>query len=369
MDENETQFNKLNQVKNKLKIGVFGIGGAGNNIVDASLYHYPNLASENIHFYAINSDLQHLAFKTNVKNKLLIQDHTNKGFGAGGDPAKGASLAISFQEQFNTLTDGYDFCILVAGFGKGTGTGATSVFSKILKTKKILNVAIVTYPSLNEGLTVRNKATKGLEILNKATDSYMLFCNEKCTNGIYQLANTEIVNAIKNLIELITIPLQQNIDFEDVRAFFQTKKTNQDQQLFTVTHPFSFSFDSKDSIEQFAKQFKNFEKVSYFDHSIVGAKKVLLKANINQKIVKLNFKQIQDIIWTKIDNYQLEIRLGVDFVTTIPNIQIFILSEHKNPVSLPIDNKPTENNQNKLKLLDELKELGMKYVKHQNQIY
>ncbi|AAB96167.1 cell division protein FtsZ [Mycoplasmoides pneumoniae] len=361
--------------ENNIKIAVFGIGGAGNNIIDDMLRMHPELQTANVQFFALNTDLQHLKTKRYVQNKAVIQFEESKGLGVGGDPQKGAVLAHHFLEQFHKLSDSFDFCILVAGFGKGTGTGATPVFSKFLSNKGVLNLSIVSYPAMCEGLKAREKAAKGLERLNQATDSFMLFRNDRCTDGIYQLANVAIVKTIKNIIELINLPLQQNIDFEDIRSFFKkpAQRLENEANLFRVTNTFTFSFDAHNTIEHFSHKLKNFEYEGFFDHKVEGAQKVILKVLVNQGLYPLDLTQIQEIIWAKIDNHNLEVQLGVDFTDANPSVQLFFLMEKKQAVSSDFIQKPAfisvkEVNQKPAKpfqVLNDLKELGLKYVKQQ----
>lgn len=58
--------------ENNIKIAVFGIGGAGNNIIDDMLRMHPELQTANVQFFALNTDLQHLKTKRYVQNKAVI---------------------------------------------------------------------------------------------------------------------------------------------------------------------------------------------------------------------------------------------------------------------------------------------------------
>ncbi|VEU57169.1 cell division protein FtsZ [Mycoplasmoides pneumoniae] len=118
---------------------------------------------------------------------------------------------------------------------------------------------------------------------------------------------------------------------------------------------------------------KNFEYEGFFDHKVEGAQKVILKVLVNQGLYPLDLTQIQEIIWAKIDNHNLEVQLGVDFTDANPSVQLFFLMEKKQAVSSDFIQKPAfisvkEVNQKPAKpfqVLNDLKELGLKYVKQQ----
>ncbi|WP_236559820.1 hypothetical protein [Colwellia sp. 20A7] len=130
-----------------LLITVVGIGGCGCNTVN--MLYENNLASS-VNLIAINTDLAALN-SLQVENKILIGEDLTKGYGAGSNPDVALKAAQESEGLLLNAVKGSDIIIITAGFGGGTGSGASPLVARIARELDINCLAIVTLPFESEG--------------------------------------------------------------------------------------------------------------------------------------------------------------------------------------------------------------------------
>ena len=123
------------------KIVVIGVGGGGGNAINNMVED----KFEGIDYVAINTDMQHLEL-SHADYVYAIGQKSAEGYGAGADPNRGEAAALEDEELIAAIVENSKLVILTAGFGKGTGTGATPVIARIAKNMKKLVVAVITTP-------------------------------------------------------------------------------------------------------------------------------------------------------------------------------------------------------------------------------
>jgi len=221
-----------------LKTCLVGVGGAGGNIVS---YLYKNLTEQikkhahleeslNIEYVAINTDQQDLT-KIEINIPLCIGPNVCHGFGAGSEPEKGKEAAEDSKEEIINLLKDFDFIILFAGLGGGTGTGATPEICKYLleiednRQRTILVVYIYPFSNMESARMLANECIKKTNEYLKNKGSMFLVSNEKFTGiksvgnsftDIFTKVNREIEKIIITLIEVLYLPGTINTDFSDM---------------------------------------------------------------------------------------------------------------------------------------------------------
>ena len=203
-------------------IKVIGVGGGGGNAVT-------NMYKEGIHdvsFVLCNTDQQALNGSA-VPAKLLLGRNTTHGRGSGNRPEKGREAAEESAEEIKAmLSDGTQMTFITAGMGGGTGTGAGPIVAKISKDMGILTIGIVTIPFVFEGRPKIVKALKGVREMSQNVDALLVINNERLRElyseerlsvpKAYKKADETLTVAAKSIAEIITIELDQNVDFADV---------------------------------------------------------------------------------------------------------------------------------------------------------
>ena len=203
-------------------IKVIGVGGGGGNAV-ANMFK-DGIAG--VKFAVCNTDLQALE-GSNIPIKIQLGPNLTEGRGAGSKPEVGREACIESENEIKDfLGEGTKMVFITAGMGGGTGTGAAPVVAKFAKELDILTVAIVTLPFKFEGLKRQRFALEGLEELKNNVDSLLIVSNDRLKSYYGNLAIGEaflqadgvLTTAAKGIAEIITVPGNINVDFEDVNT-------------------------------------------------------------------------------------------------------------------------------------------------------
>lgn len=308
--EEEVLFDNLDDFnfEGELKIKIFGIGGAGNNMIN----HIANHTDINrAWLYAINTDYQVLKKMPKGMNVILIGKKVTKGLGSGSNPNVGQDAALEDKELLRKALANTDLLFIVSGMGKGTGTGASPIVAEIAKEMGILTISLVNLPSIsNEGKNIYEKGSNGLEKLKKFTDGILTISNEKLFNDTkgkitlresFDFANRVIGNVIYQIINLILVPSEVNVDFNDIRNFFNEKIE------FQVN---SFEFEDDENIKE-----KIVEKLSneVYQDTLQGAKKIIINYRINPSVTNQFMHNIRTALESITGNKDLEVTFAVDY--------------------------------------------------------
>ena len=204
-------------------IKVIGVGGGGSNAVN----FMNSIGIRNVEFIICNTDIQAL-HSSSVKNQLQIGMELTKGLGAGANPVKGKEAALESSHEIRELlrNDGTKMLFITAGMGGGTGTGAAPIIAQIAKELDILTVGIVTLPFEFEGKIKMDKALTGIDELKISCDSVITILNQRLIEIYGELSQTKAFEKADNIIatsakciaEIITVPGQINVDFEDIKT-------------------------------------------------------------------------------------------------------------------------------------------------------
>ena len=209
--------------KHFVRIKVVGIGGGGGNAVTRMRRDFH---ARGVEFVVINTDLQDLE-SCDAHRKLHIGRALTRGMGAGMNPDLGQQAAEENRSEIAEAIQEADMVFLTAGFGGGTGTGATPVVADIAKELGILTVAVVTKPFAFEGAARMRIAEDGLMRIKDKVDTLLVIPNDRIFNIIDK--NTPVVkafekiddilkSAVQGVAEIISASGLVNVDFADVRS-------------------------------------------------------------------------------------------------------------------------------------------------------
>lgn len=192
-----------------LKVGVIGIGNAGNQIANGIKELYPDVEA-----IAINSSGSDIAAVRHVETIILGDE---KGAGKDRSIAKEFIKAevkyLLTQKVFTNIIDNSDIIFLPVGSGGGTGSGQSPVLTDILKrrypSKLFINIGIL--PSLNESPAAQQNTLDYLKELVGFGATYMLYDNDRRSNvstsqmltGINKVVIEDII-AIRGEYQYIT---------------------------------------------------------------------------------------------------------------------------------------------------------------------
>jgi len=212
---------ELEAFNTTVTIKVIGSGGAGNN----TLTTLQNIGIQGAELIAANTDAQDL-LDTSADSKILLGKNLLHGLGAGNDPLMGEKAALESVEMIGAAVHGSDICFVVGGLGGGTGTGSIPVIAQETKRQGILTVAIVSLPFQMEGQRRWENAMEGVRKLETLVDALILLPNEKLMHlaqdlpllQAFKLSDEISAQALKGIIEVVTVPGLVNLDFADLIA-------------------------------------------------------------------------------------------------------------------------------------------------------
>ena len=209
----EAAFNQGTQIK------VIGVGGGGGNAVE----HMIATAVGGVEFICANTDAQ--ALSRSSAHKTIQLGVT--GLGAGSKPDKGREAATQAEADIRNAIEGANMLFITAGMGGGTGTGAAPVIARVAREMGILTVGVVTKPFEFESAKRMQNAEAGLTELEANVDSLIVVLNDKLLEVLdddisqeeaFAQANDVLKNAVGGIAEIINVPGEINVDFEDVRT-------------------------------------------------------------------------------------------------------------------------------------------------------
>ncbi len=210
-------------------IKVFGVGGGGVNAVNRMIAS----GLRNIEFIAANTDAQALLL-SDADIKMDIGRQLTRGLGAGANPETGRQAAEDHRAEIEEVLRGTDMLFIAAGEGGGTGTGAAPVVAEVAKELGILTIGVVTRPFSFEGKRRLLQADQGIERLRPLVDTLIVIPNDRLQQVIkpdtslldaFRIADDVLLDAVRGVTELITVPGLINTDFADVDSIMRNAGT------------------------------------------------------------------------------------------------------------------------------------------------
>ena len=215
-----------------VKIKVFGIGGAGNNVLKRlSSNHFAETD-----LIAVNTDSNVLSLSDGNIKGIQIGGTLTNGRGTGGKVALGEQAAKLDSDRLRNMMSGSDMIFITAGMGGGTGTGAAPIVAKIAKDLGLLTVGVVTVPFSFEGKLKQRKATEGIIKMQSYMDALIVVKNDNLMKlpenraltleSAFRAADSVLIQAIRCIVELILTTGIVNVDFADVTTIFQQSESS-----------------------------------------------------------------------------------------------------------------------------------------------
>ena len=204
------------------KLKVIGVGGAGGNAINNMIAS----KLQGVKFIAANTDAQALDI-SNAPVKIQMGEQLTHGLGAGSNPQVGREAALESEEALRSALEGSHMVFITAGFGGGTGTGATPIIAEICKDFGALTVAVVTKPFSFEGRNRARQAREGIEALKEVADTTITIPNDRLRGvasknakmlEMFRKADEVLLHSVRGITDLIMMPGLVNLDFADVKT-------------------------------------------------------------------------------------------------------------------------------------------------------
>jgi len=221
VESHSINFDELRAGKANIK--VFGVGGAGCNMVTWLF----NKGISGATIYGTNTDALHLSI-TKADEKILIGRELTRGLGCGGHPSKGREAAKESLTELKKATSNSDMVFVLAGNGGGTGSGAAPVVAQLAKESGAIVIGVVTMPFECEKAR-HDKAEFALQELTDVVDTAIIIDNNRLVDiagnlpmeQAFAVANELVSTMIKGIVETITLPSLINLDYADVSTIMR----------------------------------------------------------------------------------------------------------------------------------------------------
>lgn len=317
MSKDKTQFSKTFNIK------VVGIGGAGNNIVKymKTSQEWPDF----VQIIALNTDYVALSAMGDLADIFILGAKELDGNGSGGDPNVGKMAAEADAEIIKDMLKGTDILILTAGLGKGTGTGATPIIAKIAQELGILTIGLFNLPSIGaEGNKTYSNALSGLQKLSYLCNGLTTVNNDKIISldrertsikKAFEGANQYIKTIVEEIINIITKPSDINIDFADVRNFFEDKNGFLFMRIDLTDY-------TKDAIKE---SLEHAIKVGLSDVNINESQKALINFRLNENVPSIILENTRSALKELVSVNNINIVHGISYNDVFENAQINVL--------------------------------------------
>jgi len=307
-----TRKTSFPQFAKRIKIRVIGIGGGGSSIVSEIAARMKKAS-----FVVANTDLQ--ALRTTSKKALRFQfgQEVTGGLGTGMNPELGREAAKKERERIKKLLEGFDFCILVASLGGGTGSGAVPVFAKISQDLGNITYGIFTLPFKFEGRKKMEIAKAALRRTRPKLNIFSIIPNERIFQIIdkktplkkaLSTINKGLAESLGGLIEVIYEPGLINIDFADFKTVLPGFGSFSEDRFGKLAYLNTVLAERKGSSAQTLV-----EEVLHnplYPYSVSGAKGVLLNIGGERKLSLAEVSQISQTI-SKLVDKEAKIIFGI----------------------------------------------------------
>lgn len=204
-------------------IKIIGCGGGGCNTINRCVE--ANITGAQL--CAINTDAKHL-LSVHAPTKLLIGRSITRGMGAGAIPRIGEQAAMESGAEIRNFLNGANMVFITAGMGGGTGTGSAHFVADIAK-HQMMTIGVVTLPFKAEGSVRMENALTGLRQLSAICDTTIVIMNDKLlqlvpkmpVEAAFKVADEVLMQTIKGLTEIITMPGLVNLDYSDIQTIME----------------------------------------------------------------------------------------------------------------------------------------------------
>ena len=213
------------------KLSILGVGSAGCRIAGL-LKTMPG--AEQLRLLGFDCDAE--ALKNSglaPENLLLAGEKWRQGRGCGGRENEGKTAAAAERETLKNILSGTSLLLVIAGLGRGFGSGAMSVIQSVTAGMKLPTVFLLNTPFVFEGASRRNLAartiTRDLQPLADAVVTVpldLLFCTlDPATSHEEAFAMADRVMAEAALALTVTLCSGSRLaaDFDTVSALLCRK--------------------------------------------------------------------------------------------------------------------------------------------------
>lgn len=201
---------------------VIGVGGAGLHLVE----HLEQSGLEGVGLLGAHTDERRLR-EARVTEKLLLGAKNTRGLGAAGDPECGREAAEQETERLRAFCAAADLVFVIAGLGRGTGSGAAPVVARVARESGALALGVATLPFEFEGARRQRQAHVALRQFQAQADAVLCLPNQQVFQLVpehtlvpeaFRLLNGLATEGVRGLWRMLTRPGLLDVNFGELCA-------------------------------------------------------------------------------------------------------------------------------------------------------
>ena len=222
-----SDFSQKSDRPNSIRIKIFGLGGAGSNMINRLKLDEFDTVSR----IAINTDAQALA-NLQCDETVLVGASITRGLGTGGELEIGKKVAEAERGKVAESVKDADLIVIVVGLGGGTGSALTTLVAELAANTDSLVLAFATVPFSFEGSRRKHIAEECLGTLRKQVHGLIPLPNDILLQegeedmsvlNAFVVADSWVEKGIHSLCTLLLRNGLINQDFGSLRSVFQGK--------------------------------------------------------------------------------------------------------------------------------------------------
>ena len=185
--------------KNQLVVRVVGIGGAG----CASVQRLQDFTSGDMQVMAIDT-----GSAAGNLGKSIISLSLGNGFGSGGDSAVAVEQFTDAKATVQNFVDEADVVIVLAGLGRGPGSGISPLVARMAQNSGALTIAAINMPFEFEGRFRNQSAARAHDQLTQSADAVITLNNDDLAglgnatgslNGAFEQADRYVAETVHSI--------------------------------------------------------------------------------------------------------------------------------------------------------------------------
>ena len=202
-------------------IKVVGLGCAGIRALEKMIVKQ----IPNIEYIAVDSDAITLSC-SHAQTKIQLGKQMINGLGSGSNSALARNAAYDELKVIGKAFRDSDLIFIVAGMGRGTGSGAASILADAANVIGALTIGVVTLPYTHEGKKCMALAKETISELASRVDALIVIDNNYIQTNrtpfelhdVFEASDKTLADAVLGILNLLASTYSGQLCIEDIRG-------------------------------------------------------------------------------------------------------------------------------------------------------
>ncbi len=292
----------------KQKTVIVGLGRCGCNSLDYLVKRVSG--ASDLALYAIDSDLETLRALDDRVEKIQAGVQIANDEGCGGNEELAEKAVRQVTEKIKSIVSTASRVVVIAGLGKGFGSGAVRVVANILQQQPVVSIFVVTLPFVIEGNPIRVKAENALKKLRSRSKNVIAIRNNVLYSGVspatpmneaLSLVDKYLARGLMSVVNVMRLNQHETLNLEFATISQILREPNE------CSIGFSETVDDLDQLVQGVLNCPLSGGVEFIEKSEVALLKITAPSSTPKDVIEAIIKELE----LKIQN--LKAHVGLSF--------------------------------------------------------